>query len=169
MTTAAERRRRRSMEPGHQRKFLVVVDDTPECDRAIYYASRRAQSTGGGLVMLTVTDPPDPQISRSVEELMRAEAQAAAASALEAAAARARAVSGVEPETRILEGDRTEVIHDVIASDEDIAILVLAAGTGRDGPGPLVSSIAGKAAGSFHIPITIVPGDLGDEEIDALA
>lgn len=169
MTTSADRRRRRAMEPGHVRKFLVVVDDTPECDRAIYYASRRAQSTGGGLVMLAVTDPPDPQISRSVEELMRAEAQAAAMSALEAASARARAVSGVEPDTRLLEGDRTEVIQQVIATDDDIAILVLAAGAGREGPGPLVSSIAGKAAGSFHVPITIVPGDLSDEEIDALA
>jgi nucleotide-binding universal stress UspA family protein len=167
--TAPERRRRRSTEPGHRRKFLVVIDDTPECDRAIYYASRRAQSTGGSLVMMTVIDPPDPQLSRSVEELMRQEARDEATTALEAAAGRARLISGIEPEIRIEEGERASVIQKAIEADEDIAILVLAAGTGRDGPGPLVSTLAGKASGTFPIPITIVPGDLEDEEIDALA
>lgn len=164
-----ERRRRRSTEPGHRRKFLVVIDETPECDRAIYYASRRAQSTGGLLVMMVVIDPPDPQLSRSVEELMRQEAREAATAALETAASRTRLISGIEPETRIEEGDNATVILKAIEADEDIAVLVLAAGTGRDGPGPLVSTLAGKAAGTFPIPMTIVPGDLTDEEIDALA
>ena len=35
-------RKRRSYETGHQAKYLVIIDDTPECDRAMYYASRRA-------------------------------------------------------------------------------------------------------------------------------
>ena len=35
-------RKRRSYEAGHKAKFLVVIDDTPECDRAVYFASRRA-------------------------------------------------------------------------------------------------------------------------------
>jgi hypothetical protein len=46
---------------------------------------------------------------------------------------------------------------------------VLAAGTGREGPGPLVSALAGKSSASFPIPVAIVPGHLEDEEIDALA
>ena len=37
---------------------------------------------------------------------------------------------------------------------------MLAAGTGKDGPGPLVSTLAGKAAATFPIPIVIVPGSL---------
>jgi hypothetical protein len=32
-----------------------------------------------------------------------------------------------------------------------------------------VSSIAGKAAGTFPIPVTIVPGNLDDDSIAALA
>ena len=39
----------------------------------------------------------------------------------------------------------TEEIHKLIEEDQDIAILVLAAGAGKEGPGPLVASIAGKA------------------------
>jgi len=45
---------------------------------------------------------------------------------------------------------------------------VLAAGTGKEGPGPLVASI-GKNAGSYPIPVAIVPGHLGDEDLDALS
>ena len=31
--------KRRSYEAGHKRKFLVVIDDTEECDRAVYWAA----------------------------------------------------------------------------------------------------------------------------------
>jgi hypothetical protein len=44
--------------------------------------------------------------------------------------------------------------------------LVLAAGTGKEGPGPLVSNLA-KTAGTFPIPVAVVPGHLSDEDIDA--
>jgi len=36
-----------------------VIDDTPECERAVYYASRRAARTNGGVVMLRVIDLQD--------------------------------------------------------------------------------------------------------------
>jgi hypothetical protein len=47
--------------------------------------------------------------------------------------------------------------------------LVLAAGTGPEGPGPLVSGVSGKLANKLRIPVTIVPGHLSDEEIDFLS
>ncbi|KAF0129598.1 MAG: hypothetical protein FD152_2185 [Xanthobacteraceae bacterium] len=49
-----------------------------------------------------------------------------------------------------------------------MSILILAAGAGKEGPGPLVSSLA-RTAGSYPIPVAIVPGQLSDEEIEALA
>ena len=68
-------RRRQSHEPGHRRKFLVVADDTPECDRALYYAARRAGRTQGGVVLLSVLELEDaPSQWLGVAELMRAEA-----------------------------------------------------------------------------------------------
>ena len=65
-------------------------------------------------------------------------------------------------------GKADEVLK-VIDEDEDIAVLVLAAGVGKEGPGPLVSSIVATGSASFPIPITIVPGNLSDEELDALS
>ena len=39
------------------RKFLVVVDDSPEFSAALRYASRRARSTGGRVALLRVLRP----------------------------------------------------------------------------------------------------------------
>ncbi len=47
--------------------------------------------------------------------------------------------------------------------------LVLAAGTGAEGPGPLVSYLTGKPAARLRIPITIVPGGLSIDQVDALS
>jgi nucleotide-binding universal stress UspA family protein len=100
---------------------------------------------------------------------MRAEAEEEAAARLDAAAVTARAAAGVEPERMLRLGDPATEILEVIQADEDVAFLVLAAGSGGDGPGPLVSAVAGHAAAAFPIPVVIVPGALSDEEIDALA
>ncbi len=160
---------RRSHEPGHRRKFLVVIDDTPECERAVYYASRRAVHTGGTLVMLFVMAPGDFQHWLGVEQIMRAEAQDEARRVLGEFAEKARKWANVEPQLVIREGSRADEVLALIEEDEDIAILVLAAGTGKEGPGPLVSSIASRGAGGFPIPVTIVPGTMSDEEIEAVS
>ena len=47
-------------------------------------------------------------------------------------------------------------------------MLVLAAGTGKEGPGPLVTGLA-KTVATFPIPIAIVPGQLSDQDLDALS
>jgi len=55
----------------------------------------------------------------------------------------------------------------LIDEDEDIAALILAAGTGKEGPGPMVSSLI-RTAGTFPIPIALVPGSLSDEDLDSM-
>jgi nucleotide-binding universal stress UspA family protein len=160
---------RRSYDTGHRPKFLVVVDETPESDRALYFAARRAGRIGAGLCLLAVVAPPDFQHWLGVGNVMQAEAEAEADERLEAAAARARTVAGIEPEKMVRTGDKADQIRDLIEAEEDISLLVLGAGTGSEGPGPLVTHLAGKASGSFPVPIAIVPGGLGDAEIDALA
>lgn len=161
--------KRRSTEAGHRRKFLVVIDDTPECGRAVHFAARRAKHTSGGLVLLYVIAPGEFHEWVGVENIMRAEALEAAEATLGRFAEMARAVAEVEPEVVIREGNRSAEIVNVIEGDEDVAVLVLAAGTDTEGPGPLVTALAGKSAGTFPVPITIVPGNLDDETIAAIA
>lgn len=159
--------KRLSRQAGHRRKFLAIVDDTPESERAVAYASKRALTTNGVIVLLYVIDPTDFQAFLGVEKIMREEATAAANAALDGAAAKIRTGLGIEPEFVIREGKATEEIHRLIEEDQDIAILVLAAGGAKEGPGPLVASIAGKGA-AFPIPVTVVPSSLSDEDIDNL-
>lgn len=131
------------------------------------YAGMRAKNSNGGLVLVYVIQPGDFQHWLGVEEIMRAEAMEEAEATVAKAAEKMRQIIGIDPETCIRQGQTTEEIHSVIEEDQDIAILVLAAGSAKDGPGPLVSSIAGRGA-AFPIPVTVIPDALSDEEIDAL-
>jgi nucleotide-binding universal stress UspA family protein len=161
-------RKRRSYEAGHKPKYLVVIDESPECDRAVYYASRRARRTGGNVIMLRVIETKDRnQQWLGVADIMQAEAQEEANAVLDKFSGRANGVAGITPDRAIREGETAQEILNLIDEDEDIAILVLAAGTGKEGPGPLVSGL-GKTAGTFPIPIAIVPGQLTDDELDSM-
>jgi nucleotide-binding universal stress UspA family protein len=162
-------RRRRSYEPGHKPKLLVIIDETEECDRAVYFASRRAARIGGNVVMLRVIETHDQsQQWLGVADIMRAEAHEEADAQLGKYAARANAIAGVAAERVVREGDKAEEVLKLIDEDEDVFILVLGACTGSEGPGPLVTTI-GRTAGDYPIPVAIVPGHLTDEEIDALS
>ena len=160
--------RRLSGEAGHRRKFLAIIDETPECERAVLYAARRAAKTDGGLVLLFIIEAGEFQHWIGVEQVMRAEAQDAAEQMLAKYAALARERCATEAELVVRDGPPTEAIHALIEDDQDIAILVLAAGAAKEGPGPLVASIAGRNA-AFPIPVTVVPANLTDEDIESLS
>src|ERR1700674_1290632 len=131
---------RRSYESGHKPKCLVIVDDSAEWDRAVYYASRWAIRVGGGVVMVRIIETEDQnQQWLGVADIMRAEALEDANAALDRAAGRANGIAGITPERVIREGDPTEQILDVIDKDVGTALLVLAANPGPEGPGPLIT------------------------------
>ncbi len=162
-------RKRSSYEAGHKAKFLVVIDDTLECDRAVYFASRRAARVGVSVVMLRIIETHDHgQQWLGVADIMRAEAHEEANAMLATFAARSNGIAGITPECVIREGEAAQEILKLIEEDEDIAVLVIAAGVDTEGPGPLVSHL-GSTAGSFPIPVAIVPGHLTDEELDAMS
>lgn len=148
---------------------MAVIDETPECERAIRYAAMRAKNSNGGLVLLHVVEPTDFQHWLGVEEIMKAEAMEEAETRLAKAAEKVREEIGIDAETVAREGATRDVINSVIEEDKDIAILVLAAGSTKEGPGPLVSSIAARGSIAFPIPVTVIPSDLSDEDIDALS
>lgn len=165
-------KKRKVFEQGHHRKFLVIVDDTPEVERALYFAASRIGHTGGEIALLYVIEPTDFTQWAGVKE-MQLEEETAKAKALFRLNRRRLDKGGfemIETQEVIRSGKRAEEILKLIEEDEDIAILILGASTDKGGPGPLVSSLAtGKLAGSFPIPIVIVPGNLSLDELKALA
>jgi nucleotide-binding universal stress UspA family protein len=147
------------------RKFMIVVDETPECLNAMRFAARRAQSTGGGVLMLYVIEPDDFQHWMGVAEVMRAEAREKAEDRLSHLADEMRTLSGVTPEFSIREGKRADEVLAAIEEDHDIGVLVLGAGEG-EGPGPLVSHLVTKMGHRLPVPVTIVPGSMTLARID---
>lgn len=150
------------------RKLLVVVDETPECMNAMRYAARRAQKTDGGVVLLFVLTPEELQHWAGVAELMHQEARDAAEDRLGELAAELHTLSGIMPEFVIREGKVVDEALALIHEDPAIGLLVLGAGAG-DSPGPLVNQLVAKGGGRMPIPVTVVPGAMSLERIDAIS
>ncbi len=151
----------------YTRKFLAIVDDSPECDRAVTFAAHRVKRTGGTLLLVSVIDSEDFGQFIGVAETMRAEARRDAERMLDARIARIEDIGQIRTETVIREGRPAEAIESVIADDPGVSILVLAAGQTDKGPGPLVSHFA--AHSRLHVLVTIVPAAMTDAEIVAAA
>jgi len=158
-----------SAPPPPPRVFLVVVDETPEHRLAVRYAARRAAHTGGRLALLYVIEPAELQHFMAIEELAAAERREGAEQLLQLLCEEIAPIAGAMPVVYIREGRRRDELLALINEEPMISILVLAAGTGADGPGPLVTSLAGKAAARLRIPIAIVPGGLSIDQVDALS
>lgn len=157
------------IERDYKRKFLVVVDDSKETDRAITFAAHRVKRTGGTVVLLSVIETKDFTQFLGVEEVMRAEARENAERLVDARLARIAQWGNIRTETAIREGDLVTEIGRLIAEDPGIAILVLAASNSKEGPGQLITDFAARA-GHLALPviITIIPGTMTDEQIIAV-
>jgi len=152
-------------EEGHKRKFLCVIDNTSECDRAVLYAERRATTAGGGLTLVFVSEPESFQHWIGVEEIMKAEAREIGEAALEKYAQFCRENGRIDPELIFREGKTHEEVLSLIEEDQDIAVLVLAAGDSVEGPGPLVSALGGSG-NAYTIPVIVVPCGMTFDDIE---
>ncbi|MEH6402371.1 MAG: universal stress protein [Sneathiella sp.] len=154
--------------PTRRSKFLVVVDNSPECKSAIRFACRRAWHVGGGVTLLFVIEPPEFQHWMGVEQAMREEAREEAEELLQKLAEEIQNDTNLVPEFAIRDGYVKDELLALIEEDPDIRILVLAASPDKTGPGPLIKGLVVEMSGTFAIPITVVPGNLSDRQLDAV-
>lgn len=149
------------------RKFLVILDDSQEYLNAMRFAAMRAARTGGGVEVLAVIPPEEFNHWIGVSDIMRSEARERIEVHFEVFAKWMHDRQGIDPELVIREGEPIQEILAQVKDDPEIGVLVLGAGTDKKGPGPLVSQLT-KNAGSLPVPITIVPGDLSKERLEAI-
>ena len=149
------------------RKFLVVLDDSRECQNAMRFAALRAAHTGGGVQILSIIRPEEFQGWIGVADLMRAEARERIEAHFQVFAKWMRDKKGVNPELVIREGDPATEILAQVREDPEIGVLVLGAGTDKSGPGPLVTQMS-RNSGNLPIPITIVPGEMSKERLESI-
>ena len=132
-----------------------------------FHAAMRAAHTKGGVAVLSVIPPEEFNHWIGVAEVMREEARERIHAHFEVFAKWMRDKQNVDPELVIREGEPLPEIMAQIREDTDIGVLVLGAGTGRKGPGPLVTQLT-RSSGSLPIPVTIVPGDLSKERLESI-
>ena len=149
------------------RKFLVILDDSRECLNAMRFAAMRAASTGGGVEILAIIPPDEFNHWIGVGNVMREEARERIHAHFEVFAKWMRDKQGIDPELVIREGQPMDEIMAHVLEDPEIGVLVLGAGTDKKGPGPLVTQLS-RTAGNLPIPVTIVPGDLSKEKLEAI-
>jgi nucleotide-binding universal stress UspA family protein len=150
------------------RVMLVVIDESAEHQVALRFACLRASHTGGRVAMLYVIEPTDSQQWGAVEELMREEKRAEAEAVIKTLSEKVFEWSGTMPILFLREGKVRDELLKLIEEEPSISILVLGAASGPQGPGPLVTHLAGKVAGRLRIPVTIVPGGLTDSQLASL-
>lgn len=151
-----------------QRVFLVVVDDSAELRVALRYACRRAVRTGGRVSLLYVIEPEAFLHWSSAERLREEEDRAQAEQRLQELSTKVVEWTGDMPTLYIRKGLRRDELLKLLDEEPNISVLVLGSAAGRRGPGPLITALTRRYAGRLHVPLTIVPGSLTDEQIDAL-
>ncbi len=151
------------------RKFLVVMDDTPEFLNALRFAAIRAHKTGGAVEILGIIAPEEFQHWIGVGDVMRAEARERIEEHFKVFSKWMQEKENLTPELVIREGEKVTEIMAQIAEDKEIGVLVLGAGSTGEGPGPLVAQLVGRQGGAMPIPITVVPGSLTKEDIIAVS
>ena len=160
---------RQASQDSSDRVFLVVVDETEEMNVALRFACRRARHSGGRVALLCVIEPAEFQHWMAVEDLMREEARSEGEQLLQKLAARVNELVGSIPILYVREGKVRDELFKLLDEEPRVSILVLGANPGSRGPGPLVSALTGKMIGKLRIPVTVVPGNLSDEEIDLIS
>jgi nucleotide-binding universal stress UspA family protein len=151
-----------------ERIFLVVVDESEEMQTALRYASRRALKTQGRVALLYVIEPAEFQHWLGVERVMQDEARQQAEQTLQALAAKVQEATGKLPILHVREGRRRDELLALIEEEPSISLLVLGMATGREGPGPLVTYLVSQMGGQMRVPVTLVPGQLTEPELEAV-
>ena len=148
-----------------ERVFLVIVDETEEMHAALVFACLRARRTGGRVALLRVIEPLEFQHWGSVARLMLLEAREEAEALVQRLSEDVYTISGKVPVLHIREGGAAEEVLQLIDEEPQISVLVLGADVGPSGPGPLVSQFTGKLITGLHVAMTIVPGNMSDDDI----
>ena len=148
--------------------FLVVVDDSEEMHQALQFACGRAKAVGGKVALMYCIAPAEFEYWAGVGELMRQEAREAAEEKMTIHAEYAKGLTGEIPVLFVREGDTSDELLVLIDEEPSISLLVLGADTQSETAGPLISFLMSRGSSRCRVTITVVPGNLSDEHLDAL-
>lgn len=168
MTNKKDKIIKSKLPKSNNRLFLVVADDSKELHQALYYAARRAATAGGEIALFRCIEPIEGQLWGGVTEIMEAENEQASKVLLQELSDYCEKLGTLKPKTFVRKGTVSQELFKLINTVSAIRVLVLGVSTESGNPGPLINYIINNGSNECRVPITIVPGNLSDEQIDAL-
>ena len=146
--------------------FLVILDDSPEMFNALRYAAQRSAISDGRVAILYTFDTLEFSHWKAVEDIAEVESREKAESKIKEYENFILQFANKKPKKFIMKGDRVECIINFLSANKFISNFVLASsGAGSD---PLISAFTGKQMSKIKVPLTIIPSNLSEEEIDKL-
>ena len=149
------------------RVYLVIMDETEEARKALRFAARRAQATGGAVHILALVQPQSFNAFGGVQATIEQEARDRAEVMASSAAGNLYSESGRMPTIAVRVGEGQAVIKEYLAEHPEVAALVLGSAP-EGGPGPLVTHFSAHS-GSLPCPLFVIPGGLPVEALDPLS
>ena len=122
--------------------FLVVLDNSDEVLNALRYASQRSSINNGRVALLYTFETLEFSHWKFTQK---------------------------NPKKYIMKGDRVECIINFLEANKFITNFVLAASSKDSGSDPLINAFTGKQRSKISVPLTIIPPNLSEEEIDKLS
>lgn len=148
--------------------FLVILDESDEMFDALRYASLRAARVSGKVVLLYTFEKIDFSHWKAVENIAEKESREEAEEKIKEYENFVMSLSNNKPKKYIMKGDRISCILEFLNSNKFVSNLILASSSSPVGPGPLISGFTGKYKTELKVPLTIIPANLSEEEIDNL-
>ncbi len=150
------------------RVYLVIIDETEEALMALRFAARRAAKTGGAVHLLALVSPQPFNAFAGVQATIEEEARARAETLVTAAAGNLLSESGIMPVISVRVGEAEKIVRDYLTEHPEVSALVLGAAR-EGGPGPLVTYFAGSHVANLPCPVFVIPGSLGEDDIDRVS
>ena len=144
----------------HQRwggTYLIVADGSEEFSVALCYAVRMANENKCRVGIVYVMENQGFLHWGNIEKRMLDEQRAEAEAMINKACIDVEDRGGALPAVYIEQGGRTDALMSVIENDENVSMLILAAGTQGNNPCPLVSHFTGKGLSKLRVPVMVVP------------
>ena len=149
--------------------FLVVLDDSSEIMNALRYAAQRSAINNGRVALLYTFETLEFSHWKPVEDIAEVESRKEAESKIKEFENFVLKFTTKNPKKYIMKGDRIECIINFLNANKFITNFVLAASAKESGSDPLISAFTGKQRSKISVPMTIIPPNLTEEEIDKLS
>ncbi len=148
-------------------KYLVCVDSREESRVALRLACMKAAASGGSVDLLHVITPADFQTLGAIADRMREERRGEGEQLLKNLSEEANRY-GITPSLLLREGAAGDEILAAAFEDPNINMIVIGIAQHGSGRGTLAAWLAGQLGSKLFVPLLMVPGNLTDQQLQAL-